>query len=265
MSAGKALKPVTIYTDGACISNPGRGGYGVVLLYGERHRRELSGGRALTTNNRMELMAAIVGLEALKEPCNVTLYSDSRYLTDSITKGSAHRWQANEWWRNSTRTTRTPNADLWQRLLRNCDRHEVTFVWVRGHAGTKENERCDALSVTAANSDDLPPDDGYEPQPPRQVPPSNVSVNRTTKVTREGQPCRACATPVIKKIPTGKRKPEQEYYYEFYLYCPGCGRMFMVEEAKGSSAINLSESAFRFLNGMWESRGETERLFANGP
>ncbi|MFQ6030034.1 MAG: ribonuclease HI [Dehalococcoidia bacterium] len=150
---------VEIYTDGSCLGNPGPGGYGVVLLYGER-RLELSGGFRLTTNNRMELLAAIKGLEALKEKCNVVLHSDSKYLVDAITQGWAQRWQANGWRRN--RRERAINPDLWETLLSLCQQHRVEFRWVRGHAGVPENERCDRLAVAAAQQPDLPADSGYE-------------------------------------------------------------------------------------------------------
>jgi len=153
--------PVTIYTDGACIVNPGPGGYAAVLLSGAG-RKELSGGRRLTTNNRMELLAAIVALEALKWPCRVTVHSDSRYLVDAIMKGWAYRWRANGWKRN--RDAYAVNTDLWERLLAACAKHGVEFLWVRGHAGHVENERCDALSAAAALADELPADRGYEEQ-----------------------------------------------------------------------------------------------------
>lgn len=152
------VRSVTIFTDGSSLGNPGPGGYGAVLLYGE-HRRELSGGYAETTNNRMELMAAIVALEALKMPCDVTLYSDSKYLVDAIEKGWARKWKANSWMRN--REERAINPDLWARLLALMEQHEVAFRWVRGHAGVKENERCDELATTAAKQKGLPPDRGY--------------------------------------------------------------------------------------------------------
>jgi ribonuclease HI len=152
-------KKVTIYTDGSCRKNPGPGGYGVVLLYGE-HRKELSGGFEHTTNNRMEILAAIVGLEALKEPCQVALYSDSQYVVNAISKGWAQRWQSKNWIRN--KEEKALNPDLWERLLRLCDRHQVTFHWVRGHAGNVENERCDQLAVAAAKGDNLALDEGYE-------------------------------------------------------------------------------------------------------
>lgn len=139
-----------IYTDGACLNNPGPGGYGVVLLQGNQ-RKELSGGFRLTTNNRMEIMAAIVGLEALESKSVVTLYSDSKYLVDSITLGWAKRWRSNGWMRNAKE--RALNPDLWERLLNLCSQHEVEFRWVKGHASNKENNRCDLLSVQAARAE----------------------------------------------------------------------------------------------------------------
>ena len=153
---------VTIYTDGACIGNPGPGGYGAVLL-SEGNRKELSGGYTKTTNNRMELMAAIVGLEALKRPCDVTLYSDSKYLVDAIEKGWARKWRANGWMRN--RRERAINPDLWERLLALTEQHNVAFKWVRGHAGVKENERCDQLATAAAKGKSLLADPGYKAAP----------------------------------------------------------------------------------------------------
>ncbi len=157
-SAGE-LRRVTIYTDGACIGNPGPGGYGVVLLSGE-HRKELSGGYRRTTNNRMEMLAAIVGLEALKERCHVTLYSDSQYLVNAVEKGWAKKWRANGWKRN--KTEKALNPDLWDRLLGLCEYHVVKFRWIRGHAGNAENERCDQLATGAARQRGLPVDEGYE-------------------------------------------------------------------------------------------------------
>ena len=152
-------KHVVIYTDGACLGNPGPGGYGVVMLHGA-HRKELSGGFRRTTNNRMEIMAAIVGLEALNTRCRVDLYTDSQYLADAVTKRWARRWKANGWMRN--KKEKALNPDLWDRLLGLCDRHEVELLWVRGHAGNPENERCDFLSVQAARLKNLPPDTTYE-------------------------------------------------------------------------------------------------------
>lgn len=155
-------KAVTIYTDGACAGNPGPGGWAAILIYGG-HRREMSGGYRLTTNNRMELMAVIHALEALRESCNVTVYSDSEYVVNSITKGWAAKWRASNWKR--PKGMFTPNWELWQRLLELCGRHSVRIRWVEGHAGHEENERCDELAVAQAARPNLPPDVGYE-QPP---------------------------------------------------------------------------------------------------
>ena len=138
------MKRVEIFTDGACSGNPGPGGYGVILRYGDREK-EISGGERETTNNRMELMAAITGLEALKERCRVTLYSDSKYLIDALKLGWAAKWRANGWMRNKKDAALNP--DLWERLLAQTERHEVELVWVKGHAGHTENERCDRLAV----------------------------------------------------------------------------------------------------------------------
>jgi ribonuclease HI len=153
------MKQVTLYTDGACINNPGPGGYGVVLLFNS-HRKELSKGYRKTTNNRMEILAAIAGLEALKEPCIVTLYSDSQYVVQAIEKGWARRWRENGWMRN--KKEKAVNPDLWERLLELCNIHTIQFEWLRGHAGNSENERCDELATAAARGSDLGVDEGYE-------------------------------------------------------------------------------------------------------
>jgi ribonuclease HI len=157
------MKQVTVYTDGACSNNPGPGGYGVVLLF-DSHRKELSKGYRKTTNNRMEILAAIAGLEALKEPCRVALYSDSQYLVNAIEKNWAERWRANGWMRN--KKEKAVNPDLWERLLRLCSIHDVKFEWVRGHAGHNENERCDELATAAVRGANLEIDEGYEQTSP---------------------------------------------------------------------------------------------------
>ncbi|MDP7420411.1 MAG: ribonuclease HI [bacterium] len=153
------MKHVKIYTDGACKGNPGPGGYGVVLQFGP-HRRELSGGFRNTTNNRMELQGCIAGLQALKYPCSVTIYCDSKYLVDAYTKGWARKWRINNWKRN--KKERAENTDLWGKLLDLCDNHRVTFSWIKGHSGHPENERCDQLASEAALKDTLPVDRHYE-------------------------------------------------------------------------------------------------------
>ena len=158
-----SLPEVEIYTDGAAEPNPGKGGYGVVLLFG-KHRKELSEGFELTTNNRMELLAVIIGLEALKKPCQVTVFSDSRYVVDAVEKGSVFRWERKNWMR--TKNEKAKNPDLWKRFLSVYGEHTVTLEWVPGHKGIVENERCDVLAVLAAKSDNLKPDDGYiNPEP----------------------------------------------------------------------------------------------------
>lgn len=143
------MRHVDIYTDGACRGNPGAGGWGAVLVCDGREK-ELSGGEAVTTNNRMELMAAISALSALKFPCEVTLTSDSKYLVDAIEKGWAVSWREKGW----RRADKSPalNPDLWEKLLELLDIHDVTFVWVKGHAGHPYNERCDALATAFADS-----------------------------------------------------------------------------------------------------------------
>lgn len=139
------MKHIDIYTDGACSGNPGPGGYGAVLVY-NGHEKELCGGDENTTNNRMELTAVIEALRALKEPCSVTVTTDSKYVSDAVTLGWARSWKAKGWRKGDGKPALNP--DLWEQLLEQLDRHEVTFVWVKGHAGHPYNERCDALAVS---------------------------------------------------------------------------------------------------------------------
>ena len=143
------MKHVDIYTDGACRGNPGRGGWGAILVYGSIEK-ELSGGERETTNNRMELTAVISALQALREPCEVTLTSDSKYVIDAITKGWAVSWRAKGW----RKADKSPalNVDLWEVLLALLEKHKVEFVWVHGHTGHPYNERCDALATAFADS-----------------------------------------------------------------------------------------------------------------
>ena len=138
------MKQIELFTDGACSGNPGPGGWGAILRYGEREK-ELSGGAPQTTNNRMELTAVIEGLAALKESCEVTIVSDSRYVVDGIEKGWAKSWKRNGWRKADKKPAL--NADLWDRLLSLLDIHRVQFVWIKGHDGHPENERCDAMAV----------------------------------------------------------------------------------------------------------------------
>ncbi|RJQ37644.1 MAG: ribonuclease HI [Dehalococcoidia bacterium] len=159
------LKAVTIYTDGACLGNPGRGGY-AALIIADGQRRELKGGFKDTTNNRMEMIAAITALETLGEKCRVELYSDSSYLVNAVTKGWAKRWQKMGWRRNKNEAARNP--DLWERLLKVCERHEVAFRWVRGHNTSAENLRCDRLANETAKASGWPRDEGYR-RPPAKL------------------------------------------------------------------------------------------------
>ena len=142
------MKHVDIYTDGACRGNPGKGGWGAILVYGGREK-ELSGGERETTNNRMELSAVIAALSALKEPCDITLTSDSKYVVDAVTKGWVQSWKKNGW----RKADKSPalNVDLWEQLLPLLQMHQVQFVWVRGHNGHPYNERCDVLATTYAD------------------------------------------------------------------------------------------------------------------
>ena len=207
-----------MYTDGGCEPNPGAGGFGVVLAHPKK-RSEVSGGFRLTTNNRMEIYAAIAGLELLKKPCQVNLYSDSQYVVKAMTEGWLTAWKTKNWWH--TNTKRRENYDLWQRLDQLCMTHQVQFRWVKGHAGHQENERCDQLAMAALRQPNLPADEGYE----------NRSDNDGVRPEmQEGDSCLKCSVPVIKQ--TGRKKPKRDFYYEFFLYCPGCKATYQVESAK---------------------------------
>jgi ribonuclease HI len=150
---------VIMYTDGGALDNPGPGGYGVVIIDG-KHQQELSRGYRLTTNNRMELLACIVGLRALKPPRDVILYSDSSYVVNGVTKGWAKNWKAKNWVKSNGEPAL--NADLWEELLDLCAKHQVAFHWVKGHAGIDGNERCDQLATQAASGTQLDIDTAYE-------------------------------------------------------------------------------------------------------
>lgn len=154
------MKEVKIYTDGACRGNPdGPGGYGVVLEYedklGKLHTKELSGGYKSTTNNRMELMAVLKGLEAIKKPCKIKIYTDSQYIVNSFNKGWLNNWILNNWKRGKNKKEPVKNEDLWKKILKAKELHSVEFIWVKGHDGHPQNERCDYLATNAADSSDL--------------------------------------------------------------------------------------------------------------
>ena len=153
------MKTVDIYTDGACSGNPGKGGYGVVMLYGSA-RKELSEGFSRTTNNRMEVLAVITGLASLKECCNVNLYSDSKYVVNAIEQGWLEGWKKNGWKKSNKGTVL--NVDLWKKLDEQLKKHNVKFIWVKGHAENVENERCDQLAREAASGINLSTDEEYK-------------------------------------------------------------------------------------------------------
>lgn len=216
------MRRVDIYTDGACEGNPGPGGWGAILLL-NGERVELSEGYELTTNNRMEIMAVIKALEALVGDYEVTLYTDSRYVVDSIQQGWVHEWKELGWRRKGGK--RVPNADLWTRLLGLLEEREVKFEWVRGHAGNTLNERADALSYQAIEAEDKHTDQGYLDQ-------KMLEEVMPSKITEEGQPCRKCGTPVIRRKPKASPKPGQQSYFEYYLFCPQCETRYFIEEAR---------------------------------
>ena len=157
-SSSSSSDTIIVYTDGACTGNPGKGGYGAVIIDGDR-REELSAGYKLTTNNRMEMMGAIAALESLKSNSKVKLHTDSKYIVDAVNKGWAKKWQSKGWRRNAKEMAKNP--DLWQEILDLCKIHEIEFIWVKGHAGIAENERCDRLAVDAAHGSNLAVDEGY--------------------------------------------------------------------------------------------------------
>ena len=152
------MKQVEIHTDGSCLGNPGPGGWAAVLRFGQ-HRKEISGGFAPTTNNRMEIIAVLRALELLTEPCCVDLYTDSQYVSKAIRDGWLKGWIARGWITSAKKPVK--NRDLWERMAELLERHQVSFHWHKGHAGHKENERCDELARTESAKRDLPPDPGF--------------------------------------------------------------------------------------------------------
>ena len=153
------LKTVELFSDGACSGNPGKGGYGTILRYG-KNTKEISEGFRLTTNNRMEILGVLRGFEALKEPCNVIITSDSKYVIDALAQGWVYGWKKNGWIKSDKK--RAQNVDLWEKLLPHIAKHNVTYNWVKGHAGHAENERCDFLAVSAYSGESLKIDEEYE-------------------------------------------------------------------------------------------------------
>ncbi|MDY2588211.1 ribonuclease HI [Winogradskyella aquimaris] len=220
----KEIPYIELFTDGGAEPNPGKGGFGTILKHKGR-QKEFFGGYEFTTNNRMELMAVIFGLEKIKTKAKVTVYSDSKYVIDSIEQGWALKWRQNNWIRR--KNAYVLNKDLWERLLEVLEKHEVNFNWVKGHAGHIENERCDYLANLGIHSENKVKDDGYLDYL------ENIEDYQEKSITKEGDLCRKCNTPTIKKVPNKRKvKKHQTYYFEYYLYCPNCKAMYMVEDAK---------------------------------
>jgi len=228
----KELTQVDLFTDGGADPNPGKGAW-AIILQAKGKCKEFSQAYTRTTNNRMELLAVISGLEKLKEKCAVTVYSDSQYVVNGIEKGWAKSWRAKNWFRKSEPV---PNADLWVRLLDLVDQHQVSFLWVKGHNGHPENERCDQLASQTILENNCIEDVGYLTEKPVKM----VSINPVVphhsakaKVLKEGDFCTNCQTPVIKRVPTNRKfHANQSYYFEFVLVCPSCKTVFNTEEAK---------------------------------
>lgn len=233
----KDIPEINLYSDGGAEPNPGKGGFGVIMSY-KGVKKEFSQGYELTTNNRMELMGVIHGLERLKTKSSVNVFTDSRYVIDGIEKGWAEKWKSKNWYR--TRSEKAINYDLWDRLLTLISIHQkVKFNWIKGHAGHIENERCDALALEALSGLNLQVDSGYRPKSPSdEMFEGGVQTSvAKVKVTMEGDVCTKCGTNVVKK-PTKKKvaTPGQNYYYEYILLCPSCKTMYLIEDAKRNIA-----------------------------
>ncbi len=202
----KSKPNILLYSDGGAEPNPGKGGFGVILKYG-KHIKEFSKGYELTTNNRMELMGIIYGLEQIKVDGIVEVFSDSKYVVDAINSGWVKRWKENNWFRN--KKEKAINIDLWQKLLNLKETHEVEFNWIKGHNGHIENERCDELATIALNGEELMKDDEYiyfiENPPP------------SGKIENEGDECRKCNTPVVKKESKGKKRKAKRFGLEIHV------------------------------------------------
>lgn len=234
---------IDLYSDGGAEPNPGKGGFGIILSYKGR-KKEFSQGYRLTTNNRMELMGVIHGLEQLKTKAVVNVYCDSRYVIDGIIKGWAAKWKSKNWYR--TKENLASNHDLWDRLLLLItSQEEVRFNWIKGHFGHPENERCDELANMALNGENLLEDSVYEEElfnktgfeySSTSLVPINypaIVTQKERRIKAEGDLCRKCESAVIYKPSKKKQlKPGQTYYFEYYFLCPKCKTVYFIEEAK---------------------------------
>lgn len=232
---------VSIYTDGAAVPNPGRGGYGVVIRRGST-AYELSGAFLRTTNNRMELMGAIVALESLEEPSLIELHSDSEYLVNAFLRCWIYNWESSNWKRRvQGKLVDVINVDLWKRLLAACNQHSVTFIWVKGHAGNRDNERCDTLANDAIRSGTALNDSGYV------LAKGMAPGTAKGKLWSEGDQCngqhgRMCDGHLVKKaVKKTALKPGQLHYFRWKLECSKCRKFFHDESAKvfisGSTSV----------------------------
>lgn len=219
-------KAVSIFTDGGAAPNQGKGGYGVVLRFGDSYK-ELSAGFEATTNNRMELLAAVVGLESLTEPCKVRLHSDSRYVVDPVTRGTLFRWQSKDWNNGNIK-----NLDLWQRFLKAYLKHQVKMVWVKGHAGVADNVRCDQLATEAMAVDKLLVDEGFSDETETvKVSKKSAKKPKAPKPKAAGDPCPNCKMLLMRRE-TSTINPNSAYYYPWQLYCQKCRRVYHVKSAR---------------------------------
>ena len=231
----KNIPEVHIFSDGGANPNPGPGGYGVIMKCGD-HQKDFSQGYKKTTNNRMELMGAITGLQKLKTRSKVILTTDSQYTINGIQKWWAKKWRANNWFR--TGTQKAQNWDLWEILLLEAEKHDVHFAWIKWHTGHIENEFCDELATLAMQRKDLLVDTWYIEAPEKSDTTLSILSLQERWSSKElwektGTNCKKCANPLIKKLPKHTKKTlEKQYYYEYYHHCPACKTNYMLEEAK---------------------------------
>jgi len=226
----KSIPKVTIYSDGWAVPNPWKAGYGIILCY-KNIKKEFYQWYKLSTNNRMEMIWVITALKKLKKQSEVEVYTDSKYTIDGIEKWWAKKWKKNNWMRTSSQ--KAVNYDLWEQMLELIEKHNVKFHWVKWHNGHIENERCDELATLALNGKNLIEDTWYDGEEIKQVLQKWEKKKNTNKISKEGDICWKCETPVIKKIPKKKKlRPDQEFYYEYFFYCPGCKTNYMIPEGK---------------------------------
>jgi ribonuclease HI len=234
------LPKVEIYSDGWARPNPGPWGYGVILRF-KWQEKELSGFENSTTNNRMELTWVIVWLLELKEKCNVEVFTDSSYVVNWIELGRAKKWRKNNWMR--TKSEKAINYDLWEKLLKQVEKHDVKLNWVRWHSGHEENERCDSLATEEIlkNSPNLVFSKGKEVAKNKLNKQEllkkvlNTWIDngqKKVKIEKQWDKCRKCWTPVEKKLPKKKNTKNKSYYYEYYLSCSNCLTNYFVDDAK---------------------------------